>query len=128
MLPPTRSALLPRLLRTNCVAMKVNTYYTSHHALTPLEGNGWRIEIICLALPAPLDVIELIKSGCRMAACTHSSSDLPRTPICKCYSRECTNTFKPPSHHASMRQNLQIDEGGRVNEEEEKDDQVDKRE
>jgi hypothetical protein len=105
MLPPTRAALLPHIQRANYVAMRDKSYHTTNPALPPLEENGWKIEnaayipVRCLSPPAPLAVIELIKcgckTGCRMATCSCSSNRLPCTPLCKCYSGDCLNVFKP---------------------------------
>ena len=108
MLPPTRSALLPHIRRVNYVAMRDKSYHTNHPALPPIEENGWNVEngvfipVMCLALPAPLAVIELVKckckTGCVMAACSCSKNNLPCTPLCKCYGAECANNITSSRH------------------------------
>lgn len=105
MLPPTRSALLPHIRRANYITMRDKSYDVNHPALPPIEDNGWTNEesgyapVLCLALPAPLAVIELTKCGCRTHCvskqCSCSKNGLPCTPLCKCYGDECQNPIRP---------------------------------
>lgn len=67
MLPPTRAALLPHILRANYITMRDKSYKTNYPVLPPIEENGWYsdnrgcLPVKCLALPAPRAVLELIK-------------------------------------------------------------------
>ena len=71
MLPPTRAALLPHILRVNYITMPDKSYKTFCLELPPIERNWWYsvdgqyVPVRCLALPAPQAVIELIKCGCK---------------------------------------------------------------
>ena len=103
MLPPTRAALLPHILRANYIMMRDRSYQTNCPALPPIEENGWTSEngvilpVRCLALPAPRAVLELIKCGCKAGCkgrCSCSNNDLPCTPLCKCYSGDCANQIR----------------------------------
>ena len=102
MLPPTRAALLPHIIRVNFICMRDKSYNKIIPSLPPIEENGWIIEeglfvpVKCLSPPAPKAVIELTKcgckSGCKSLVCTCLKNGLPCTPICKCYSYICENT------------------------------------
>ena len=100
MLPPTRAALLPHIIRANYIAMRDKSYVSSSPELPDLEMNGWRSEkgvylpILCLSPPAPSAVIELIKCGCKTGCssrCSCKNNGLPCTPLCKCYDKSCSN-------------------------------------
>ena len=103
MLPPTRAALLPHIIRANYVTMRDKSYLTNCPELPPIEENGWNSEcgayvpVRCLALPAPKAVLELIKCGCKAGCkgrCSCSNNNLPCTPLCKCYGGDCFNTIR----------------------------------
>ena len=99
MLPPTRAALLPHIIRANYVTMLDKSYLTDCPDLPPIEENGWNLlesgcytPVMCLALPAPKAILELIKCGCKAGCkgrCSYSINSLPCTPLCKCYSGDC---------------------------------------
>jgi hypothetical protein len=100
MLPPTRAALLPHIVRANYISTRDKSYVTPRPQLPHIEENGWQVKeekflpIHCLNPPAPLAVLELRKCGCKVTCggrCTCSKHGLPCTPLCKCYGRECTN-------------------------------------
>ena len=101
MLPPTRAALLPHLMRANYMAMRDKTYPTRCPNLPPVEQNGWEVKdgmyipVRCLNSPAPRAVIELTKCGCKSdcsgARCSCFKNALPCTPLCKCYNGVCDN-------------------------------------
>ena len=102
MLPPTRSALLPHIIRANYIAMRDKSYLANCPTLPPIEEHGWSVKddryvpVRCLTLLAPRAVIELTKcgckSGCRAAArCTCLKNGLPCTPLCKCFVDDCAN-------------------------------------
>ena len=103
-LPPTRAALLPHIIRANYVTMRDKSYLTDCPELPPIEENGWNllesrcyIPVKCLALPAPKAVLELIKCGCKAGCkgrCSCSINSLPCTPLCKCYSGDCGNIVR----------------------------------
>lgn len=103
MLPPTRGALLPHILRANYITMRDKSYQTTCPHLPPIEENGWNLEnggyvpVTCLALPAPRAVLELIKCGCKAGCrgrCSCLNNYLPCTPLCKCYGCDCANTIR----------------------------------
>jgi len=108
MLPPTRSALLPHIIRANYVTMRDKSYPSNHPALPPIEGNGWSLQndayvpLTSLYPPAPVAVIELVKCGCKtgcaMAGCSCFKNGLPCTPLCKCYSGDCANKTNTTEH------------------------------
>ena len=101
MLPPTRAAVLPHIMRANYIAMRDKAYISNFPALPPIDENGWRVEegvyypVRCLALPAPRAVIELTKCGCKTGCkgsrCNCVKNKLPCTPLCKCYGTDCAN-------------------------------------
>ena len=41
MLPPTRAALLPHIIRVNYIAMRDKSYVTQSTDLLVIEANGW---------------------------------------------------------------------------------------
>ena len=43
MLPPTRAALLPHIIRANYVTMRDKSYLTDYPELPPIEENGWNL-------------------------------------------------------------------------------------
>ena len=98
LLPPTRAALLPHIARANYFAMRDKSYVTRLPDLPAIEESGWRIDqgvyapVLNLVPPAPRAVIELIKCGCK-TGCT-GKNNLPCTPLCKCYGKQCTNMEK----------------------------------
>jgi len=71
MLPPTRGALLPHIIRANYIAMWDKSYSVACPNLPPIERNGWNMEdgvhvpIQCLTLPSPRAVLEMRKCGCK---------------------------------------------------------------
>ena len=60
MLPPTRPALLPHLMRANYMAMRLKTYPMRRPNLPPIEQNGWEVQddklipVRCFSLSAYL--------------------------------------------------------------------------
>ena len=104
MLPPTRAALLPQIIRANYITMRDKSYLDNCPALPPIEENGWKLEkevyvpVRCLALPAPRAVVELVKCGCKAGCngirCSCLKNGLPCTPLCKCYGGDCANTIR----------------------------------
>ena len=105
MLPPTRSALLPHILRANYIAMRDKSYLVNCPVLPPIEQNGWIAEegnynpVHCLTFPAPRAVIELTKCGCKAGCkgrCTCHRNNLPCTPLCKCSTGDCGNGIQIP--------------------------------
>jgi hypothetical protein len=99
MLPPTRSALLPHILRANFVAMRDKSYSSTVPKLPPVDQHGWEIDdkelvpVRCLSPPAPHAIIELVKCACKsgcMTRCSCRKNSLPCTPLCKC-SENCDN-------------------------------------
>ena len=109
MLPRTRAALLPHIIRANYVTMRDKSYLTDCLELPSIEENGWNllesgcyIPVKCLALPAPKAVLELIKCGCKAGCrgwCSCSVNSLPCTPLCKCYSGDCAKYCEGPSNY-----------------------------
>ena len=103
MLPQTRAALLPHIIRAKYVTMQDKSYLTDCPELPSIEENGWNllesgcyIPLKCLALPAPKVILELIKCGCKagcIGRCSCSINSLPCTPLCKCYSGDCANIY-----------------------------------
>ena len=103
-LPPTRAALLPHIIRANYITMRDKSYLDNCPALPPIEENGWKLEkevyvpVRCLALPAPRAVVELVKCGCKAGCngirCSCLKNGLPCTPLCKCYGGDCANTIR----------------------------------
>ena len=93
MLPLTGAALQLRIIRANYVTMQDKSYLTDCPELPSIEENGWNllesgcyIPVKRLALPAPKDVLELIKCGCKAGCkdpCSWSINSLPCTPLCK---------------------------------------------
>lgn len=104
MLPPTRAALLPHIMRANYMTMRDKSYPENCPALPAIEENGWILEkgvyvpLTCLALPAPQAVVELVKCGCKVGCkgnrCRCLKNGLPCTPLCKCYGDDCANTIR----------------------------------
>ena len=100
-LPPTRAALPPHIIRANYALCGTND--TSQTVLS-IEENEWNllesgcfIPVKCLALPAPKAVLKLIKCGCKAGCkgqCSCSINSLPCTPLCKCYSGDCANIVR----------------------------------
>ena len=73
MLPQTRAAILPHIIRANYVTTRANSYLTDCPELPSIEENGWNllesgcyIPVKCSVLPAPKTVLELIKCGCKV--------------------------------------------------------------
>ena len=70
MLPPTRAALLPHIVRVNFICMRDKSYNSKFPSLPPIEENGWIVDenayvpIGCLTDPAPKAVLELTNCGC----------------------------------------------------------------
>ena len=101
MLPPTRASLLPHILRCNYISRRDKSYTSACPVLPPIEQNGWNLEegvytpVMCLSLPAPKAVIELVKCGCQKGGCTGNCScnknHVPCTPMCKCSADICDN-------------------------------------
>ena len=60
MLPPTRPALLPHIIRANYISMRDKSYVTRIPNLPAIEESGWRLDqgvytpLMNLAPPAPL--------------------------------------------------------------------------
>ena len=87
MLPSTRAALLPHIIRDNYVTIQDKSCLTDCPKLPPIEENGWNllesgcyIPVKCLALSAPKAVLELIKYGCKAGCkgrCSCSINSLP---------------------------------------------------
>ncbi|CAB3980183.1 Hypothetical predicted protein [Paramuricea clavata] len=99
MLPPTRAALLPHIVRAMCD----KSYPLNCPSLPPIEENGWSLDegvyvpVRCLTPPAPQAVIELTKCSCKTECkgrCSCFKNGLPCTPLCKCYVGNCTNVIK----------------------------------
>lgn len=100
-LPPSRATFMPHLMRANFTAMRDKAYTTAKPVLPPLENNGWKVDdgnispILCLQLPAPAAVLELVKCGCKKRACAHlcscAKNNLVCTALCKCFASGCTN-------------------------------------
>lgn len=71
-LPLTRAALLPHIIRTNYIDMKDKSYRTICPALPLVEQNSWSVKegvyvpTRCLILPESRAVIELTKCACNM--------------------------------------------------------------
>ena len=100
MLPPTRGAFLPHILRANYVTMRDKSYTATCPVLPPIEQCGWVLEngvnipVQSLNLPAPKAVIELVKCACKKGCsknCSCVKNKLPCTPLCKCYNTLCNN-------------------------------------
>ena len=72
MLPPTRAALLPHILRANFVSTRDKSYVTPRPVLPLIEDSGWEkkgddfVPVRCLKPPAPLAVLELRKCSCQV--------------------------------------------------------------
>jgi len=103
MLPPTRAALLPHILRANFTSMVSKSYTTAMPQLPKIEDCGWEsvgqeyFPMKCLELPAPMAVLELRKCSCKdcsVRRCSCYKNGLPCTPLCKCYSNDCNNKVK----------------------------------
>jgi hypothetical protein len=103
MLPPTRAALLPHILRANFIATRDKSYVTQRPELPLIEDSGWEkkgedfVPVCCLKPPAPLAVLELRKCSCQVRCggrCTCYRHGLPCTPLCKCFTRECENSYR----------------------------------
>ena len=101
MLPPTRGALLPHIMRANFMAMRDKSYPMNCPELPPIDQNGWQqkdgqyMPVRCLNTPAPQAVIELTKCACKTdcngVRCSCFKNGLPCTPLCKCYKGVCDN-------------------------------------
>ena len=107
MLPPTRAALLPHIVRANYICMRDKSYPVNCPSLPPIEENGWSLDggvyvpVRCLTPPAPKAVIELTKCSCKTECkgrCSCFKNGLPCTPLCKCYVGNCTNVIKDDGH------------------------------
>lgn len=103
MLPPTRASLLPHIVRANYIATRDKSYTTDCPVLPSIGQNGWVLKdgnyvpVLCLALPAPEAVIELVKCGCKSECagrCGCLRNGLPCTPLCKCGGSDCSNTTR----------------------------------
>jgi hypothetical protein len=103
MLPPTRAALLPHIIRSNYIAMRDKSYVTNCPKLPAIEENGWQLNqgvympVRCLTMPAPRAVIELTKCACKAGCsgrCSCCKNGLHCTPLCKCYATDCTNIIQ----------------------------------
>ena len=106
-LPPTRAALMPHIVRNNYIAMRDKSYVTCNPNLPPIDQSGWNLNkevyvpVRCLRLPAPQAVIELTKCTCRIGCregCSSCKNGLPCTPLCKCYGGECSNAIENKEH------------------------------
>ena len=98
MLPPTRTTLMPHIMRTNFVCMRDKSYVSPKPNLPSLQNNGWLLEegcyvpVRCLSPPAPRAVIELVKCGCHTSCrgnCSCAKNKLSCTALCKCYTTGC---------------------------------------
>ena len=106
MLPPTRAALLPHIIRANYIAMRDKSYVTNCPKLPAIEENGWLLDkgvympVRCLKMHAPRAVIELTKCACKTGCsgkCSCYKNGLHCTPLCKCYATDCPNIIKAAS-------------------------------
>ena len=100
MLPPTRTTLMPHVVRTNFICMRDKSYISPNPRLPLLEKNGWMLHegtimpLKCLASPAPRAVLELVKCGCRTTCkgnCSCTINNLACTALCKCFTSGCSN-------------------------------------
>ena len=100
MLPPTRSTLMPHIVRTNFICMRDKSYVSPNPCLPDLGENGWLlvegvyIPLKCLSAPAPCAVLELVKCWCRTLCkgnCSCTKNNLSCTPLCKCFTSGCNN-------------------------------------
>ena len=70
MLPPTRGAFLPHVMRVNYVTMRDKSYISACPTLLPIDKCGWYFEndilmpVQSFLSPAPKAVIELVKCTC----------------------------------------------------------------
>ncbi len=104
MLPPTRSSLLPHIMRANYMSMRDKSYVKNFPSLPPIEDCGWVLEngilipLKCFTLPAPRALIELTKcackSGCKTGRCSCFKNRLSCTTLCKCQSTDCENDIR----------------------------------
>ncbi len=103
MLPLTRAALLPHIIRSNYIAMRDKSYVTICPKLPAIEENGWQLNqgvympVRCHTMPAPQAVIELTKCACKKGCSGRYScckNGLHCTPLCKCYATDCTNMIQ----------------------------------
>ena len=101
MLPPTRTTLMPNIVRTNFICMRDKSYISPNPYLPPLEENGWLLhEGVYIPLkylcPAPRAVIELVKCGCQTlckGTCSCAKNKLSCTPLCKVFYLVVTNSL-----------------------------------
>ena len=100
MLPPTRTTLMPHVVRTNFICMRDKSYISPNPRLPLLEKNGWMLHegtimpLKCLASPAPRAVLELVKCGCRTTCkgnCSCTINNTACTALCKCFTSGCSN-------------------------------------
>ena len=101
-LPPTRGTLIPHIQRTNHVCRIHKSYTTTHPALPALTENGWQEQektkkvtpVYCLKPPAPTNIMELVKCGCKTDCstkqCTCKKGCISCSSLCKC-TDECCN-------------------------------------
>ena len=74
MLPHSQAAMLPHLMKANCMVRRDKTNLIRCQNLPPVERNGWEVKdgmyipVRCLILSAPWAVIELTKCGCKCVA------------------------------------------------------------
>ncbi len=103
MLPPTRAALLPHIIRANYITMRDKSYKTNCPNLPRIEENGWNLDngkyvpVMCLSPPAPRAVLDLVKCGCKdgcKGRCGCLNNNLPCTSLCKCFGRDCANVIR----------------------------------
>ena len=102
LLPPTRASLLPHIKRCYFISRRDKSYISVRPVLPPIEQNGWNLAdglytpVMCLSLPAPKAVIELVKCGCKTGGCVENCScwrnKVPCTPMCKCNPDLCDNS------------------------------------
>ena len=110
-LPPTRGALLLRIMRANYACARDKSYVERNPQLPSIESSGWKLEdsryrpILCVELPAPKAVLELTKCGCKTGCkrrnCNCFKNGLPCTPLCKCYHDNCENPMQGKERSSS---------------------------
>ena len=98
-LPPTQATLIPHVSRANYVCHCWKNCRRSMQALPTPEGHGWLSEndncvpVLCLKKPAPNEMLELIKCGCKSDCatghCSCRKNNLKCTPACSC--EDCSN-------------------------------------
>ncbi len=101
-LPPTLGTLKPHTNRANLIAMIWKGYRQPRPIFPSVEECGWEISsdgkivpTMCLELPGPKAMMELIKCGCKgqcfgKGNCSCMKNSLHCTALCKC--NNCSNT------------------------------------